>query len=626
MAKRIIAPSPRKAKVPDEKKPSPKSAIIPRVPPLRNFSIIAHVDHGKSTLADALMRRCGAVAPRETRQQLLDSMDLERERGITIKSQTALLQHRAPDGQTCALNLLDTPGHVDFSYEVSRSLSACEGALLLVDAAQGVQAQTIAACNTAADLGLEIIPALSKTDLPAADPERVRSEIEDMTGIAAHDAVPVSAKTGHGVDDILNAVVQRIPPPSGNPNAPLRALVIDSWFDKYLGVVVLVRVVDGKLNRRDRALFMASGETGDCDPVGVFTPKAEPRETLSAGEVGYVSAGLKDLASARVGDTLTLASAPAKTPLPGFQQAKPHVFASLFPPTSADFDRLRTAAEKLRLNDAAFSFETEKSPALGFGLRCGFLGLLHMEIVQERLEREHGAKVVVASPGVACEVETTDGQTRIVDHPARLPDPTRIREIREPVAAATIVVPAERVGAVMTLAANRRAAQTKMEVAGRQALLRYDIPFAELVSGFFDKLKSATRGFASLDYEFKEHRAADIVRLDILINGDAVDALAVMVPRSDAAARGRELAARIRELIPRQMFEVAVQAAVNGKIVARETVRAARKNVLAKCYGGDVTRKRKLLEKQKAGKKRMKRFGRVEIPQEAFLAALARAD
>ena len=593
---------------------------------LRNFSIIAHVDHGKSTLADALMRRCGAVAEREMRQQMLDSMDLERERGITIKSQTALLHHQTPQGQAFRLNLLDTPGHVDFSYEVSRSLSACEGALLLVDAVQGVQAQTIAAANTAADLGLEIIPALSKTDLPAADPDRVRKEIEDMTGIGAQDAVPVSAKTGRGVDDILNAVVRKIPPPAGNPQAPLRALVIDSWFDKYLGVVVLVRVVDGVLTRRDRALFMDSRATGECDPIGVFTPKAEPRQTLSAGEVGYVSAGLKDLAAARVGDTLTRADAPAATPLPGFQKVKPHVFASLFPPAPNDFDRLRTAAEKLRLNDAAFSFETEKSPALGFGLRCGFLGLLHMEIVQERLEREHDAKVVVASPGVACEVETTDGEVRMVDHPARLPETTRIREIREPVAAATIVVPSERVGAVMTLAANRRAVQTKLEIAGRQALLRYDIPFAELVAGFFDKLKSATRGFASLDYEFKEHRAANIVRLDILVNGDAVDALAVMVPRADAPARGRELAARIRELIPRQMFEVAIQAAVSGKIVARETVRAARKNVLAKCYGGDVTRKRKLLEKQKEGKKRMKRFGRVEIPQEAFLAALARAD
>ena len=593
---------------------------------LRNFSIIAHVDHGKSTLADALMRRCGAVEEREMRQQMLDSMDLERERGITIKSQTALLSHKAPDGQTYSLNLLDTPGHVDFSYEVSRSLSACEGALLLVDSAQGVQAQTIAACNTAADLGLEIIPALSKTDLPSADPDRVRKEIEDMTGIDASDAISVSAKSGEGIDDILNAVVERVPPPSGNPNAPLRALVIDSWFDKYLGVVVLVRVVDGKLTRRDRALFMDSGATGECDPIGVFTPKATPRQVISAGEVGYVSAGLKDLAAARVGDTLTLADAPAKEPLPGFQKIKPHVFASLFPPAPNDFDRLRTAAEKLRLNDAAFSFETEKSPALGFGLRCGFLGLLHMEIIQERLEREHDAHVVVASPGVACEVETTDGEVRMVDHPARLPETTRIRQIREPVAAATIVVPADRIGAVMTLAANRRAVQTKMEISGRQALLRYDIPFSELVAGFFDKLKSATRGFASLDYEFKEHRAANIVRLDILVNGDPVDALAMMVPRVDAPARGRELAARIRELIPRQMFEVAIQAAVSGKIVARETVRAARKNVLAKCYGGDVSRKRKLLEKQKEGKKRMKRFGRVEIPQEAFLAALARAD
>ena len=591
---------------------------------IRNFSIIAHIDHGKSTLADSLIRRCGALSEREMKAQVLDTMDLERERGITIKSQTATLRHTAADGTPYTLNLIDTPGHVDFSYEVSRSLAACEGALLVVDASQGVQAQTIANCNAAADLNLAILPVLNKTDLPAADPARAAQEIEEIIGISAQNAARASAKTGAGIDDILSAIIREVPPPAGDAAAPLRALIVDSWFDKYLGVVILTRIMDGTLGRRTRIKFFSNGEVRECDALGVFTPKMEERPALAAGEVGYLITGIKDIRIAQVGDTLTEERRPAQAPLAGFCEAKPHVFASFFPASPNDFPLLRDAAEKLRLNDAALTFETEKSPALGFGLRGGFLGMLHMEVTQERLEREYGLDLVIASPGVAYEVRTTGGETLLIDHPSRLPPPSAVQELREPVAEVTIVAPDSQVGAVMTLALENRATQKRMEHTGKRVVLHYEMPLAELVAGFFDRLKSHTRGYASMDYQHAGFRRADIVRLDILVNGERVDALASMIPRAQAAVRGRAIATQISALIPRQMFDIAVQAAIGGKIVARETVRALRKNVTAKCYGGDVTRKRKLLEKQRVGKRRMRRFGNVELPQEVFLATLTR--
>ncbi|MCH9705172.1 MAG: translation elongation factor 4 [Proteobacteria bacterium] len=591
---------------------------------IRNFSIIAHIDHGKSTLADLLIRRCGALAEREMKAQVLDTMDLERERGITIKSQTVTLHYQSADQQQWTLNLIDTPGHVDFSYEVSRSLAACEGALLVVDASQGVQAQTIANSNSASDLDLDIIPVLNKIDLPAADEARTREEIEEMIGIDASDAVAVSAKTGVGVDAILDAVIARIPPPVGDRTSALRALIVDSWFDKYLGVVILARVMEGTLRKRDKIKFISNNEVRDCDTIGVFTPKMEEQPVLAAGEVGYIITGIKDIRIAQVGDTITHEKNNDVVALVGFQQAKSHVFASFFPSSPNDFPLLRDAALKLQLNDAAFSFETEKSPALGFGLRCGFLGMLHMEITQERLEREYNLDLVVASPGVVYQVLHHDGEVGLVDHPCRLPPPTEVREVREPIAEVTIVAPNNETGTVMTLALDSRARQTRMEHTGKRVILHYEMPLAELVAGFFDRMKSATHGYASLDYQLLNFQRADIVRLDILVNGERVDALASMIPREQATLRGRAIATKMSELIPRQMFDIAVQAAIGGKIIARETVRAMRKNVTAKCYGGDVTRKRKLLEKQKAGKKRMKRFGNVEIPQEVFLATLTR--
>ena len=591
---------------------------------IRNFSIIAHIDHGKSTLADMLIRRCGALSNREMKEQVLDTMDLERERGITIKSQTATLKHQDKNGVTWILNLIDTPGHVDFSYEVSRSLAACEGALLLVDASQGVQAQSIANCNIAADLNLEIIPVISKIDLPVASVSRAKEEIENMIGIDTSAAPLVSAKTGAGANELLDSLIARIPPPTGDSTAPLKAIIFDSWFDKYLGVVVLVRIVDGCLKRGDKILFFSNKEVRDCESISVYTPKMEMRESLAAGEVGCIITGLKDINIAQVGDTVTAARRPCAMSFPGFYRAKPHVFASLFPANPNEFPDLREASEKLRLNDSALSFEVESSPALGFGLRCGFLGLLHMEISQERLEREYGLDILIASPGVDYQVLSTSGEVMIIDHPSRLPPVSSIRELREPIARATIVSPADYVGAVMQLAASARATNQRLEQSGKVSVLNYELPMAELVNGFFNRLKSATRGFASMDYDFMEYRRADIICLDVLINGSRVDALACMIPRSDAILRGRELSVKIRELIPRQMFDISIQAAIGGKIIARETVKAMRKNVTAKCYGGDVSRKRKLLERQKAGKKRMKRFGRVELPQEVFLAALRR--
>ena len=593
---------------------------------IRNFSIIAHIDHGKSTLADALIQRCGGLSEREMKAQVLDSMDLERERGITIKSQTATLRYETPQGSSFILNLIDTPGHVDFSYEVSRSLAACEGALLVVDAAKGVQAQTIANSNIAAALGLEIIPVINKIDLPAADHMRVCQEIEDMAGVDASGAVLVSAKTGRGIDDVLEAVVRDIPAPLGDPEAPPQALIIDSWFDKYLGVVVLARIKEGRFRLRERIRFMGTGEERECDALGIFTPKLERRKMLSAGEVGCIITGLKDIAAARVGDTLTSVRRPCATPLQGFRDSKPHVFSSLYPASPNDFPALREAAEKLRLNDAALVFESEKSPAFGFGLRCGFLGMLHMEITQERLEREYGLELVLAAPTVAYQVLTTAGEELLIDHPGRLPVSSAVREIREPIAELTIVAPGEHVGAVMTLTAKCRAAQKRIDYTGARVLMQYEMPLAEILAGFFDRLKSATQGYASMDYEFMCFRRASVVRLDILINGEKVDALSTMVIAEDAAAKGRALALKIKDTIARQMFDVAVQAVIGGKIIARETVKAMRKNVTAKCYGGDVTRKRKLLEKQKSGKKRMKRFGRVEISQDALLAALRTDD
>jgi GTP-binding protein LepA len=589
---------------------------------IRNFSIIAHIDHGKSTLADRLIQRCGGLSDREMEAQVLDSMDLERERGITIKAQTAALRYKAKDGQIYQFNLIDTPGHVDFSYEVSRSLSACEGALLVVDASQGVEAQTVANCYTALDLGVEVVPVLNKIDLPQADPENARQEIEDVIGIDATDAIQCSAKTGQGIDDILEMIVVRIPPPKGDPAAPLKALIIDSWFDNYVGVVMLVRVVDGALKPKDKMLFMSTGAQYQVDQVGVFTPKSLQRESLSAGEVGFVICGLKELKAAKVGDTITLADRRAPEPLPGFKEIKPQVFAGLYPVEASEYDQLRESLEKLKLNDASLQYEPEVSQALGFGFRCGFLGMLHMEIVQERLEREFDMDLITTAPTVVYEVLMNDSSIVMVENPAKLPDPSKTMEIREPIIKAVIFLPQEYLGAVITLCEQKRGQQVNMLYHGRQVQLTYDLPMAEVVFDFFDKLKSVSRGYASLDYEFKEYRAADVVKLDLMVAGEKVDALSVIVHRANAQFRGREVAAKMRELIPRQMFDVPIQAAIGAHIIARETIKALRKNVLAKCYGGDISRKKKLLEKQKAGKKRMKQVGNVEIPQEAFLAVL----
>ncbi len=589
---------------------------------IRNFSIIAHIDHGKSTMADRFIQRCGGLSDREMEAQVLDSMDLERERGITIKAQSVSLDYTARDGQTYRLNFIDTPGHVDFSYEVSRSLAACEGALLIVDAAQGVEAQSVANCYTAIEQGLEVVPVLNKIDLPSADPERVIQEIEDIVGVPADDAVRCSAKTGVGIEDVLETVVARVPPPVGDPEAPLKALITDSWFDSYVGVVMLVRVVDGVLKPKDKIRLMAAGADYLCEQVGVFTPKSLTRPQLSAGEVGFVIAGIKELKHAKVGDTITLAARPAAEPLPGFKEIKSQVFAGLYPVDSHEYDSLRDALEKLKLNDASLQFEPETSQALGFGFRCGFLGLLHMDIVQERLEREFDQNLITTAPTVEYEVVMKDGTVVLLENPSRLPDPGKMQEIREPIITATILVPEEYLGNVMTLCNQKRGAQVDMKYMGHQVMLKYDLPLNEVVMDFFDRLKSTSRGYASLDYEFKAFRADDLVKLDVLVNGERVDALSLIVHRSTAQYRGRELVAKMRELIPRQMFDVAVQAAIGSHIIARETVKALRKNVLAKCYGGDITRKRKLLEKQKEGKKRMKQVGNVEIPQEAFLAIL----
>ena len=589
---------------------------------IRNFSIIAHIDHGKSTLADRLIHRCGGLADREMDAQVLDSMDLERERGITIKAQTASLLYKAKDGQEYQFNLIDTPGHVDFSYEVSRSLQACEGALLVVDASQGVEAQTVANCYTAIEQNLEVIPVLNKVDLPAADPERVRAEIEDVIGVDASEATLCSAKTGLGIDDILETVVRRVPPPVGDPEAPLKALIIDSWFDSYVGVVILVRVIDGSIKAKDRMRLMATGAEYPVDSVGVFTPKSLVRDSLSAGEVGFIISGIKVISDAKVGDTVTLATRPAAKPLPGFKEIKSQVFAGLYPVESNEYEQLRESLEKLQLNDAALRFEPEVSQALGFGFRCGFLGLLHMDIVQERLEREFDIDLITTAPTVVYEVLMKDGTVMKVENPAKLPDPSKIDEIREPIIRATIYLPQEYVGVVITLCTQKRGSQVDMRYHGRQVQLVYDIPMNEVVMDFFDRLKSVSRGYASLDYELHSYQAADLVKLDMLVNGEKVDALSVIVHRANAHFRGRELAAKLRGIIPRQMFDVAIQAAIGSNIISRENVKALRKNVLAKCYGGDISRKRKLLEKQKAGKKRMKQVGSVEIPQEAFLAIL----
>ena len=589
---------------------------------IRNFSIIAHIDHGKSTLADRFIQHCGGLSDREMESQVLDSMDLERERGITIKAQTAALSYKSLDGQVYQLNLIDTPGHVDFSYEVSRSLSACEGALLVVDASQGVEAQTVANCYTAIELGVEVVPVLNKMDLPQVEPERVAAEIEDIIGIPAKDAVRVSAKTGEGITEILEAVVRQMPPPKGDPAAPLKALIIDSWFDNYVGVVMLIRVVDGELKPKDRILLMAGAGNFLCEQVGVFTPKSQARERLSAGEVGFVIAGIKELQAAKVGDTITLVNRPATKALPGFKEIKPQVFAGLYPVESSEYESLRDALEKLHLNDSSLRFEPESSQALGFGFRCGFLGLLHMDIVQERLEREYGMSLITTAPTVVYQVALRDGTVMEIENPSRLPDATLIEEIREPMITASILVPGDYVGPVMTLCTEKRGAQKNMQYLGRQVMLTYELPLNEVVMDFFDRLKSVSRGYASLDNDFLEYRAGDLVRLDILINTERVDALSLIVHRANAQYRGRDVAARMRKLIPRQMFDIAIQAAIGAHIIARETVKAMRKNVLAKCYGGDISRKKKLLEKQKAGKKRMKQVGTVEIPQEAFLAIL----
>jgi GTP-binding protein LepA len=596
---------------------------------IRNFSIIAHIDHGKSTLADRIIQRCGGLSDREMEAQVLDSMDIEKERGITIKAQTAALRYKAKDGQVYNLNLIDTPGHVDFSYEVSRSLSACEGALLVVDASQGVEAQTVANCYTALDLGVEVVPVLNKMDLASADPDNAKSEIEDVIGIDATEAIPCSAKTGMGVDDILEAIIAKVPPPRGKPDAALRAMIVDSWFDTYVGVVMLVRVVDGRLAKGERIKLMASGATYNADNLGVFTPANQPRESLEAGEVGYIIAGIKELQAAKVGDTVTLiktgtggAAATATEALPGFKEIQPQVFAGLYPTEANQYDALRDALEKLKLNDSSLRYEPEVSQALGFGFRCGFLGLLHMEIVQERLEREFDQDLITTAPSVVYQVMRADGELVMVENPSKMPEASKMEEIREPIVTVHLYMPQDYVGAVMTLANQKRGVQLNMAYHGRQVMLTYEMPLGEIVLDFFDKLKSVSRGYASMDYEFKEYRAADVVKVDILLNGERVDALSIIVHRSQSQYRGRAVVAKMREIISRQMFDVAIQAAIGANIIARETIKALRKNVLAKCYGGDISRKRKLLEKQKAGKKRMKQIGSVEVPQEAFLAIL----
>nr|WP_279039081.1 translation elongation factor 4 [Snodgrassella alvi] len=593
---------------------------------IRNFSIIAHIDHGKSTLADRFIQYCGGLENREMSAQVLDSMDIEKERGITIKAQTAALQYKARDGQIYQLNLIDTPGHVDFSYEVSRSLSACEGALLVVDASQGVEAQTVANCYTAIDLGVEVLPVLNKIDLPSAEPERVIEEIEDIIGIEAIDAVRCSAKSGIGIEDVLEEIVKKVPAPTGKNDAPLKALIIDSWFDNYVGVVMLIRMVDGTVRLKDKVRFMATGAETQVEQLGIFTPKSVQKQELKAGDVGFLITGVKELGSAKVGDTITLAREPASEPLPGFKEVQPQVFAGLYPVESHDYDALREALEKLQLNDAALKFEPEVSQALGFGFRCGFLGLLHLEIVQERLEREFNMDLITTAPTVVYEILMKSGERLEIENPSKLPDIGTLEAIYEPIITATILLPQEYVGAVMTLCNQKRGVQRNMQYMGRQVMLTYEMPMNEVVMDFFDKLKSTSRGYASLDYEFLEFRAADLVKLDILVNSEKVDALSLIVHRSNSVHRGRELVSKMRELIPRQMFDIAVQAAIGGKIIARENVKALRKNVLAKCYGGDITRKKKLLEKQKAGKKRMKQVGNVEIPQSAFLAILQVGD
>ena len=595
---------------------------------IRNFSIIAHIDHGKSTLADRLIQRCGGLQEREMSAQVLDSMDIEKERGITIKAQTAALQYKAQDGLIYNLNLIDTPGHVDFSYEVSRSLSACEGALLVVDASQGVEAQTVANCYTALDLGVEVVPVLNKMDLPNADPENAKAEVEDVIGIDASEAIPCSAKTGMGIDDILEAIVAKVPAPKGNPDAPLRAMIIDSWFDTYVGVVMLVRVIDGRLAKGERFKMMATETVYNADNLGVFTPADESRPSLEAGQVGYIIAGIKELQAAKVGDTITLEKklpnnlGPATQALPGFKEIQPQVFAGLYPTESSEYDSLRDALEKLKLNDASLHYEPEVSQALGFGFRCGFLGLLHMEIVQERLEREFDQDLITTAPSVVYEVVKADGEVVMVENPAKMPDQGKLQEIREPIVTVHLYMPQDYVGPVMTLANQKRGLQMNMAYHGRQVMLTYEMPLGEIVLDFFDKLKSVSRGYASMDYTFKEFRASDVVKVDILLNGEKVDALSIIVHRTQSLYRGRAVVGKMREIISRQMFDVAIQAAIGSNIIARESIKALRKNVLAKCYGGDISRKRKLLEKQKAGKKRMKQIGSVEVPQEAFLAIL----
>ena len=593
---------------------------------IRNFSIIAHIDHGKSTLADRFIQFCGGLELREMSAQVLDSMDIEKERGITIKAQTAALTYKARNGEIYNLNLIDTPGHVDFSYEVSRSLAACEGALLVVDASQGVEAQTVANCYTALEQGVEVVAVLNKIDLPAADPERVIQEIEDIIGIEATDAVHASAKSGIGIEDILETLIVKVPAPKGNPDGPLKALIIDSWFDNYVGVVMLVRVVDGQISPKEKIMFMSNKSQHLCEQVGVFTPKTVQRTVLRAGEVGFIIAGIKEISNAKVGDTITTAKAPAEEALPGFKEVKSQVFAGLYPIESHDYEKLRDALEKLKLNDASLQYEPEVSQALGFGFRCGFLGLLHLEIVQERLEREFDMDLITTAPTVVYELLLKNGDVVHIENPSKLPDPSKYEEIREPIITATILVPQDYVGAVMTLCNQKRGTQRNMQYMGRQVMLSYELPMAEVVMDFFDRLKSVSRGYASLDYDFKEFQAADLIKLDVLVNGERVDALSLIIHRSSSQYRGRELVSKMRELIPRQMYDVAVQAAIGSQIVARETVKATRKDVLAKCYGGDVSRKRKLLDKQKAGKKRMKQVGNVEIPQEAFLAILQVSD
>lgn len=589
---------------------------------IRNFSIIAHIDHGKSTLSDRFIQVCGGLSEREMSSQVLDSMDLERERGITIKAQCVSLRYKARDGQTYQLNFIDTPGHVDFSYEVSRSLAACEGALLVVDAAQGVEAQSVANCYTAIEQNLEVLPVLNKIDLPAADPERVAAEIEEIIGLDTREILHVSAKTGEGVDDLLEQIIYKIPAPVGDPDAPCKALIIDSWFDPYVGVVSLVRIMEGKLKSKQKMLVMSTGGEHQIDKLGIFTPKPLEREELKTGEVGYVVAGIKDINGAPVGDTLTDAARPTTARLPGFQKVQPRVFAGLFPIESNDYENLREALAKLCLNDASLFYEPETSQALGFGFRCGFLGMLHMEIIQERLEREYNLNLITTAPTVVYQVVKTDGEIIEIDNPAKLPPPNYISEIREPIITANILLPQDYLGAVISLCIEKRGVQKNMLYAGKQVQLQFELPLAEVVLDFFDRLKSVSRGFASFDYDISRFQVSKLVCLDILINGDKVDSLSIIVHRDQAQVRGRELVERMREIIPRQMFEVAIQAAIGNQIIARSTVKALRKNVLAKCYGGDVSRKRKLLEKQKAGKKRMKQVGSVEIPQEAFLAVL----